>query len=46
MLFHLGDKEILIVILVFLFVTVGVSGLVALSLRRLRHWWHGGGRDR
>jgi hypothetical protein len=36
MFFQLGDKEILIVIGVFLFITLGVSGFLALSLKRVR----------
>lgn len=45
MLFNLGDKEILIVIAVFLFVTVGVSGLIAFSLGGLKRWWRGRGKE-
>ncbi|MCZ6690076.1 MAG: hypothetical protein O7H41_10765 [Planctomycetota bacterium] len=39
MLFNLGDKEILIVIAVFFFVTLGTTGLAALSMGRVRRWW-------
>lgn len=45
MLFNLGDKEILIVLVVFLFITLGVSGLTALSLGRLGRWWRDGRKD-
>ena len=44
MLFNLGDKEIIIIIGVFLIVTVGLSGLAAFSMRRCRRLWRG--RDR
>lgn len=41
MFFNLGDKEILIIVGVFLFITVGISGLAALSMGRMRRWWRG-----
>ena len=49
MLFNLGDKEILIIIGVLVIVTVGLSGLAALSMGGLRRLWRrrrkGDGRD-
>ncbi len=44
MLFNLGDKEILIIIGVFLIVTIGLSGLAAFSMKRWRRLWRGKGR--
>jgi hypothetical protein len=46
MFFHLGDKEILIVLGTFIFVTVGISGLLALSLKRVRKLFRRKGDDR
>ena len=45
MFFNLGDKELLVVVAVFLFVTIGVSGLAAFSMGRVKRWWKRGDKE-